>query len=194
MSAGVGGKAYNEAAKIKIKRNAILILAAKFENKQLRAAFKSLRERETCAFGRSDFEKMTDKVASLRKLSDEQRELNISKQLLFEKLLTDTRSTEMDFKALQDMKTSPLVRLRTLESMLDKATEKLKNTRLLAKNYESISKPMTDARTLYDSQMKTLERTLQRRDHELEQMMLMYYDSLRAREASRAKLEDVALE
>eukprot|EP00903_Cladosiphon_okamuranus_P015035 g13911.t1 len=108
----------------------------------------------------------------------------------------DTESFTSMRKGLQQLKDepnredSPLTRkIRMLENRLDKAMIKYNEAQSIRKTYEQIVKRLKEERVGFDNQLGAVERTLQAKIKDYEELLLLSGDANHAREVAQSELE-----
>eukprot|EP00904_Undaria_pinnatifida_P011087 jgi/Undpi1/7108/HiC_scaffold_22.g09582.m1 len=87
---------------------------------------------------------------------------------------------------------SPLTRkIRMLENRLDKAMIKYNEAQSIRKTYEQIVKRLKEERVGFDNQLGAVERTLQAKIKDYEELLLLSGDANHAREVSQAESDRV---
>ncbi|MCO5559077.1 hypothetical protein L7F22_012669 [Adiantum nelumboides] len=182
---------YLRAAEIKLKRNRATIVAARLRNRQLRSALNNLREKERCALGVNDLARVQKRVAALEKYHNHLLHMSkVQHKLLLERQ-TDAEMAKIDCDDVLDQNTPPLRKHRTLASVVKNGRSELQTAHAKDLNYQEKLKPMLDDRTIFDAQVDTLARTVAKKHHEFDELMFMYHDACRTREAARGQLQQV---
>eukprot|EP00967_Tisochrysis_lutea_P156022 scaffold313592_cov27-Tisochrysis_lutea.AAC.2 len=78
--------------------------------------------------------------------------------------------------------------IRTLENRLDKAQIKYNEAQSIRKTYDQIVKRLKDERVSFDNQLAAIETTLQAKEHDFEELLLMSHDAAHARDVAKAEL------
>ncbi|MCO5556442.1 hypothetical protein L7F22_009991 [Adiantum nelumboides] len=80
---------------------------------------------------------------------------------------------------------------RTVAFVVKNGRSELQRAHAKDLNYQEKLKPMLDDRTIFDAQVDTLARTVAKKHHEFDELMFMYHDACRTREAARGQLQQV---
>lgn len=75
--------------------------------------------------------------------------------------------------------------IRVLENRLDKAMIKYNEAQSIKRTYEQIVKRLREERTGFDSQLAQLEETLQAREKDYEELLLLSHDAYHAKEMAQ---------
>jgi len=87
---------------------------------------------------------------------------------------------------------TPMMRqIRTLENRLDKAQIKYNEAQSIRKTYDQIVKRLKDERVSFDNQLAAIETTLQAKEQDYEELLLMSHDAAHARDAAKAELTNL---
>ncbi|TEB19387.1 hypothetical protein C9890_0221 [Perkinsus sp. BL_2016] len=78
--------------------------------------------------------------------------------------------------------------VRVLENRLDKATIKLNEALSINKTYGQIQTRLEKDRSTFDSQLKAIEGTLQAKEKDYEELLLLSHDAYHAKEMAQAEL------
>lgn len=78
--------------------------------------------------------------------------------------------------------------IRMLENKLDKAMIKYNEAQSIRKTYEMIVKRLRDERVGYDNQLAAIEQSLNGKQHDYEELLLLSYDAKHAKEVAEAEL------
>ena len=76
-----------------------------------------------------------------------------------------------------------------LENRLDKAMIKYNEAQSIKKTYEQIVKRLTEERIGFDNQLAAIERTLQAKEHDYEELLLLSGDATHAKEVAHQSLD-----
>jgi len=178
-------KAYFETYETTKRTNEQLFRELRAKNRELRQALANLqRESGSNARGGQD-----DEIARVS------AELN-AKRTAFDQLHHKVRkyTEELDLKRDQykelelesarvNDEDSPLTRkIRLLENRLDKAMIKYNEAQSIRKTYEQIVKRLKEERVGFDNQLAALERTLNAKKHDYEELLLLSGDANHAKE------------
>lgn len=84
---------------------------------------------------------------------------------------------------------NPLMRqIRTLENRLDKAMIKYNEAQSIRKTYDQIVKRLKDERVTFDNQLAAIETTLEAKQRDVEELLLMSHDASHARDVAKGEL------
>ena len=188
-------KAYYETSQWTIKQNRDTLLAAKDENKALRAELaKTLRERGSDDKLRDptaeEMAELAYRVKELRKRIDEIRVVCQRKEREIDEY--NDHLVEMAMEHAANLKLSedtPEQRLiRTLENRLDKGLVKYNEAMSIRRTYVQIVKRLKEERIGFENQLAAIERTLMAKEQDLKELALMSHDAGHAKEASKSEL------
>ncbi|KAI5075533.1 hypothetical protein GOP47_0009609 [Adiantum capillus-veneris] len=185
---------YLRAAEIKLKRNRATIAAARLRNRHLRSALNDLREKERCALGVNDLARVQKRIAALEKYHNHLLQMSKAQHKLVLERQTDAEMAKIDCDDVLDQNTPPLRKHRTLASVVKNCKSELQRAHAKDLACQGKLKPMLDDRTVFDAQVDTLARTVAKKHHEFDELIFMYHDACRTREAARGQLQQVLKE
>ena len=126
-------------------------------------------------------------IAKVDKLKQERNLLSAQ----VEKLKDEVKTCNLEARR-PSQEDNPLTRqIRILENKLDKAMIKYNETQSIKNTYEQIVKRLKSERVGFDNQLAALERTLQAKQRDYEELLFLSGDANHAREVSQQELQRV---
>ena len=190
-------KAYYEMSMHSMKENKRTITFLRDEVKKHRKQLASLQKRTsaTCKQGLGgsgeETKKLARHVAMLRKNYDTVRSQIEGKRSALRELRDKALELELESQRPNE-EDSPLTRkIRILENRLDKAMIKYNEAQSIRKTYEQIVKRLKEERVGFDNQLSAIERTLQAKNHDYDELLMLSGDANHAKEVALHELERV---
>jgi hypothetical protein len=182
-------KAQYEITQNTIRQNKEILAHCKRENKELRHALAAVqKEGGAVATRDADSQRLIVDTNSLRKQYDEYHAGLIERQREVTVLNDKTRDLLMELQ-VKGPESAPLNRqTRMLENRLDKAMIKFNEAQSIRKTYEQIVRRLKEERIGFDNQLHAIERTLNAKEKDLEELVLMSHDATHAKEVAKAEL------
>ncbi|KAH9533830.1 hypothetical protein CY35_18G073300 [Sphagnum magellanicum] len=188
---GVAGRAYYEAAQIKLQRNRMQIRNARTQNMLLHAALSLLTKKEQIAHKQAgDLEGMHKNAKALHQEFDDQRCRTIAMQLELVKKITDTKSVENEYAHLLDPNTPPLQRLRILDAKLEAIFGNIRDTQIVEKQFENLLKPMREEHIVYSLQLDNIEAILKIKQGKMMELKMLRVDATKSRNQAKKELDE----
>jgi len=180
-------KATYETAQLNIRQNKEIIKQMKEESKSLRQQIALHRNEAAPSIERQVDEKTAACNGLKRQLDNLRHEVANKKDVL------DKNRGKLDELTgaanSQNMGSSSQMRqIRVLENRLDKAMIKYNEAQSIRRTYETIVKRLKEERVGFDNQLVTLEDTLQARERDYEELLLLSHDAYHAKEMAQAEL------
>mmetsp|Transcript_9676 Transcript_9676/g.16729 ORF Transcript_9676/g.16729 Transcript_9676/m.16729 type:complete len:520 (-) Transcript_9676:220-1779(-) len=127
----------------------------------------------------------------LRKQHDDLKSKHLKQRKTLEELKDEVKDLELEARR-PNQDDNPLTRkIRTLENRLDKAMIKYNEAQSIRKTYEQIVKRLKEERVGFDNQLAAIDRTLQAKQRDYEELLLLSGDANHARELAEKELERV---
>lgn len=134
---------------------------------------------------------MEKEIDRMRRQYDELKLRSTRSRKGLERLRDTVRDLELDSKR-PHMEDNEYTRtIRSLENKLDKAMIKYNEAQSIRKTYEQIVKRLQEERVGFDNQLAAIERTLQAKSRDHEELLLLAGDANHAREVSLSELDRV---
>ncbi|KNC47887.1 uncharacterized protein AMSG_04118 [Thecamonas trahens ATCC 50062] len=186
-------KAYVEAAMWTQSHNSETIKALRAENKKLRddlGRVRNLEDNYSMTQSLKEEVKRADKAqAALRKRHDlkhaEADRMDSRLESLKDRL--EVMSREAARALNHDSSESQAI--RRLENRLDKAMIKYNEAMSIRKTYEQIKQRLEEERLGFDNQLAAIERTLETKEQDLGELIMMQRDAVHARDVAKSELE-----
>eukprot|EP00824_Muranothrix_gubernata_P012107 TRINITY_DN25916_c0_g1_i1.p1 TRINITY_DN25916_c0_g1~~TRINITY_DN25916_c0_g1_i1.p1 ORF type:complete len:549 (+),score=128.72 TRINITY_DN25916_c0_g1_i1:88-1734(+) len=182
-------KAYYETSQCTIRENKDILASVKAQNQQLQQALASIKQ-ETATRGQSHavhIQKLEGHVFDLRKRLDETRNIRRNHKSEFEKLEGTLRLLEKQ-QITPALDNSPQAKyLRSLENRFDKATIKFNEAQSIRKTYVQIVKRLREERVTYDNRIRAIERTLEAKNRDFEELQSMSSSARQANEQAKTE-------
>jgi len=190
-------KAFYEQSQLTLKQNKEVCDTLRLENKDLRLALGSLsKERggggESNAMLDAESDKIEVRLALLRKRQNQLQDANRTKDRSMDTLDDELRDLQRS-SSRPAAEANPLMRqIRTLENRLDKAMIKYNEAQSIRKTYDQIVKRLKEERVNFDNQLGAIEATLNAKEHDYEELLLMSHDASHAKDVAKADLGRLA--
>ena len=190
-------KAFYEQSQLTLKQNKEVCDTLRAENKDLRMALSSLTKRgsqggESNAMLDAESDKIEVKLALLRKRQNQLQDANRNKDITMAVLDDELRDLQRS-SSRPAHEANPLMRqIRTLENRLDKAMIKYNEAQSIRKTYDQIVKRLKEERVNFDNQLGAIEATLNAKEHDYEELLLMSHDANHAKDVAKAELGRLA--
>lgn len=110
------------------------------------------------------------------------------RQAELERLQDEARACELEAQKPNQEDSSLARQIRSLENRLDKAMIKYNEAQSIKGTYEQIVKRLKDERISFDNQLTALERTVQAKERDYEELMLLSADASHARDVALQEL------
>ncbi|CAM9419861.1 unnamed protein product [Scytosiphon promiscuus] len=128
-------------------------------------------------------------VHRLRKVYNDYRSRSSAARKGLQQLKDEVKDLELESRQ-PNREDSPLTRkIRMLENRLDKAMIKYNEAQSIRKTYEQIVKRLKEERVGFDNQLGAVERTLQAKIKDYEELLLLSGDANHAREVAQSELD-----
>ncbi|CAM9580801.1 unnamed protein product [Pylaiella littoralis] len=128
-------------------------------------------------------------VHRLRKVYNDYRSRSSAVRKGLQQLKDEVKDLELESRQ-PNREDSPLTRkIRMLENRLDKAMIKYNEAQSIRKTYEQIVKRLKEERVGFDNQLGAVERTLQAKIKDYEELLLLSGDANHAREVAQSELD-----
>jgi len=163
------------------------IQSLKEDNKRLRVRLSNLQKSAAL-----DHDQRGSDIAGMRKLVLQKRnEYNSQRSAVLElESKIGNLKDEAKLYSRTDSEEGPLSRqIRTLESRLDRAMVQYNEAHGILSTYEHIVKRLQEERVNYDNQLTALERTLESKQRDCNDMLLLSGDAAHAREVALQALQ-----
>lgn len=186
-------KAYFETYETTKRTNEQLFRELRAKNRELRQALANV-QREQGGAGAGQDDEITRVSSELNSKRTQFDQLKHKVKKLTEDLdLKRDQFKELELEAAKvNDEDSPLTRkIRLLENRLDKAMIKYNEAQSIRKTYEQIVKRLKEERVGFDNQLAALERTLNAKKHDYEELLLLSGDANHAKEMAIVELERV---
>ena len=190
-------KAFYEQSQLTLKQNKEVCDTLRQENKDLRMALGSMnKERgggaETNAMQDAEAAKIEAQLSLLRQRQNQLQHANRSKEGSMSQLDDELRDLQRS-SSRPAHEANPLMRsIRTLENRLDKAMIKYNEAQSIRKTYDQIVKRLKEERVNFDNQLGAIEATLNAKEHDYEELLLMSHDASHAKDVAKAELSRLA--
>ncbi|CAM9303944.1 unnamed protein product [Phaeothamnion confervicola] len=158
------------------------------ENKELRLKVGQL-QRGSASDDGAELEHLEHQVVVLRKRFDDQKSRAQSCRRLLHALKDEVRDLELEGQQPAREDTPLARRIRTLENRLDRAMIKYNEAQGIRRTYDQIVKRLKDERVGFDNQLAALEKTLQAKNKDHEELTLLAGDANHVREMAVSQLE-----
>lgn len=161
------------------------------DNSNYRSRFSELQETTVMDRGKDEEKHISQQVDRYRRQYDDLR----MKSQRFRKNLEDLRDKVRDLELDSQkphMEDNEYTRtIRALENKLDKAMIKFNEAQSIRKTYEQIVRRLKEERVGFDNQLAAIERTLEAKKRDFEELLLLAGDANHAREAALVELDRV---
>lgn len=160
------------------------------ENKDLRVRLSQLKKGSGSSQGsKQELSSLKKEILRLRNDFDTLKVLSNKHKKNLNKLKDEVKLCELEARR-PSQEDSPLSRqIRMLENRLDKAMIKYNEAQSIRHTYEHILKRLKDERVSFDNQLSALERTLQSKQRDHEELLLLSGDASHAREVAQQELQ-----
>lgn len=186
-------KAYFETFENQKKQNDAQMKQLRAENGELRLAIGDLKKENSRSSVDSDQELNTEmrKVARLRSEYDTRKNNTRKLKRELDKLNDQLHEFNLDAKK-PNLEDNPLTRkIRMHENRLDKAMIKYNEAQSIRKTYEQIVKRLKDERVGFDNQLAAIERTLDAKENDHQELLLLAGDAVHAKDTAYTELERI---
>ncbi|CAM9454306.1 unnamed protein product [Ectocarpus fasciculatus] len=130
----------------------------------------------------------------LRKVYNDYKSRSSAVRKGLQQLKDEVKDLELESRQ-PNREDSPLTRkIRMLENRLDKAMIKYNEAQSIRKTYEQIVKRLKEERVGFDNQLGAVERTLQAKIKDYEELLLLSGDANHAREVAQSELDRLRTE
>ncbi|KAG0616647.1 hypothetical protein M758_5G131400 [Ceratodon purpureus] len=189
---GIQGRAYYEASQIKLRRNRMLIRAARTTNMLLHSALELLKQKELASRKESaGLDGVRKQAKILRAQFDAERAKAVYLQLDLQKQITETRSAEIDCADVLDPNTPIMEQIRLIDARLGAIFSKTKDTQVVELHFENLLKPMREERGIFASQIDSLTNVIDAKNHQLMQLRMVVFDGNKSRLQAKKELEEL---
>ncbi|KAG0571762.1 hypothetical protein KC19_VG040300 [Ceratodon purpureus] len=189
---GVVGRAYYEASQIKLRRNRMLIRAARTTNMLLHSALELMQAKELAACKEaSGLDGMRRQVKSLRAEFDAETAKSVHLQLQLQKQITDTRCAEFDCAGVMDPNTPVMEKIRFLDARLVRIFSRTKDSQLVESHFQNLLNPMREEKGIFGSQLDSLESIINMKAHQIMQLRMVVFDANKSRLTAKKELDEV---
>jgi len=187
-------KAYYEMSMTTMKDNKETIASLRAESKMLRKDL-AVVQRQSRSDGPSDAScpeetiELEKNVSVLRKNYDALKSTVDGKKEQLSLLRDEAKSLQLESKK-PNAEDSPLTRkIRLLENRLDKAMIKYNEAQSIRKTYDQIVRRLKEERIGFDNQLAGIEKTLQAKEHDFQELVLLCGDATHAKDSVIQELE-----
>lgn len=186
-------KAYFETYETQKRQNDDLLKTEREKNKQLRRDLASLHKAAAAGENGStqEAEKLQRELAQQRKAHDQLRAQARKRKKEKDALAAQLRDLELEGKKPTEDDSPQMRKIRNLENRLDKAMIKYNEAQSIRKTYEQIVKRLKEEKVGFDNQLKALQRTLEAKRQDLEELRMLAGDANHAKEVAIRELERV---
>jgi len=162
------------------------------ENKELRIRVSQLQRTNDDAQGENqELVHAQREVMRMRAEYDSLKSLSTTHKSQLDKLKDDVKTCTLESKR-PNQEDNPMTRqIRILENRLDKAMIKYNEAQSIKTTYDQIVKRLKEERVGFDNQLQALERTLQAKQRDYEELLFLSGDANHAREVSQQELQKV---
>mmetsp|Transcript_9732 Transcript_9732/g.17669 ORF Transcript_9732/g.17669 Transcript_9732/m.17669 type:complete len:567 (+) Transcript_9732:62-1762(+) len=162
------------------------------ENKDLRIRLSQLQRTNDDAQGENqELVHAQREVLRMRAEYDSLKSLSTKHSGQLNKLKDEVKTCTLESKR-PNQEDNPMTRqIRILENRLDKAMIKYNEAQSIKTTYEQIVKRLKEERVGFDNQLQALERTLQAKQRDYEELLFLSGDANHAREVSQQELQKV---
>jgi len=190
-------KAHYEMSMQVMKENKQLIADMRESNKTLRKELSRIQKNERSSVKTSAGEAATQKelknlekdVLALRKNFDTLRANAEDRRAELKKLRDEASALELESRRPNQEDTPLARRILSLESRLDKAMIKFNEAQSIRKTYEQIVKRLKEERVGFDNQLSAIERALESKGNDHEELLLLSADATHAKDVAAKDLE-----
>ncbi len=130
-------------------------------------------------------------VDRLRRIYDDYRVRSLRARKDLDILKDSVKDLELDSQRPHMEDNEFTRRIRSLENKLDKAMIKYNEAQSIRKTYEQILRRLQEERVGFDNQLSAIERTLQAKQRDYDELLLLAGDANHARETALLELEKV---
>lgn len=182
-------KSFFESSQAELKRNREEIRRLRDENSELKTTITSAKksggnvlDKEIEQLDRGIYvatlklDKLRDETATLRGTKDKELHRLGAIETESEPLLTDESYLTK--------------RIRMLENRLDKSLIKFNEAVAIKKTYEHIVRRLSEERVGFDNQLAAIEKTLQAKDHDYQELLKMSHAANHSKEIAKKELQD----
>jgi len=200
-----------QATHAAIQKNKETLTRLKLENKEIRNTILAMRKERTVAMeqentkrsGQRKLEEEVNKLRTqfndLRNLVREKEDLVKAQREVYAELRQGTiEQRDGDAKKMGltgrngvDANDSRVRRVRMLENKLEKTLMKLSEAGQFEKTYEQIIKRLKEERVGFDNIIQSVTETLENKQKEMKEIMLVSMESQRARDTARKELQQM---
>lgn len=160
------------------------------ENKELRSKLTRLHKSFTSSKqqGKNELSTLRKEVLGRRAEYDSLRVTSGKRKRELSKLRDEAKACELE-ATQPNQDDTPLARqIRLLENRLDKAMIKYNEAQSIRSTYEHIVKRLKEERIGFDNQLTALERTVQAKQRDYEELLLLSGDASHARDVAQQQL------
>jgi len=172
---------------VKLRRQKDNAKSMRKENKELRAAMAS-SAKSAGDFQSKEHELLQQQVFALRRKLDDIRNSIIAKKQEYVVLQEQNGDLKAESQPLLK-EDSPLNRkIRILENRLDKSMIKYNEAMNIRRTYEAIVRRLHQERVTFDNQLASIEKTLQAKEHDYQELLNMCHEANHAKEIAKTEL------
>ncbi|CBJ33287.1 conserved unknown protein [Ectocarpus siliculosus] len=159
------------------------------ENKDVRLKLSQLVRGGANGDEVAELDRLQREVHRLRKVYNDSKSRSSAVRKGLQQLKDEVKDLELESQQ-PNREDSPLTRkIRMLENRLDKAMIKYNEAQSIRKTYEQIVKRLKEERVGFDNQLGAVERTLQAKIKDYEELLLLSGDANHAREVAQSELD-----
>ena len=137
----------------------------------------------------NELAKLEREISRMRRNHDTLKNAVDKKRGELKRLRDKARDLELE-STKPNEENSPLTqKIRVLENRLDKAMIKYNEAQSIRRTYEQIVKRLKDERVGFDNQLAAIERTLQAKQHDYEELLLLSGDANHAKDVAIQEVE-----
>ncbi|CAM9392474.1 unnamed protein product [Choristocarpus tenellus] len=160
----------------------------RMENKDVRLKLSQLVRGGNQGDEVTELDHVQREAHNLHKIFNEFKSKSLKCRKALEQLKDEVKDLELEAQQ-PNREDSPLTRkIRMLENRLDKAMIKYNEAQSIRKTYEQIVKRLKEERVGFDNQLGALERTLQAKSKDYDELLLLSGDANHAREVKCVQL------
>lgn len=161
------------------------------DNKEFRQKIAQLQRAADADADKDEQRSIEREVEYLRREYDDLKSKSTISRTNLEKLRDAVRDLELDSQRPHMEDNDYTRRIRALENKLDKAMIKYNEAQSIRKTYEQIVRRLNEERVGFDNQLAAIERTLQAKGRDHEELLLLAGDANHAREIALNELDRV---
>lgn len=182
-------KSFFESSQTEIRRNKEEIRRLRAENSELKTTISSSKKTGGSVQDK-EIEQLDHGIyVTTLKLDRLQHEV-ADQRALIEEEIHCLGAIHTESEPLLTDKSYLTKRIRMLENRLDKSLIKYNEALTIKKTYEHIVHRLSEERVGFDNQLAAIEKTLQAKDHDYQELLKMSHAANHAKEAAKKELQD----